>query len=149
MLNNHHAQTHTERSLQQNIVWMYSHPLWQARLSYLDRALLWETSPTERVPVTAQTCNPASLCFADQRQIVYTHTFRQRKSMSLDSTAGSVTQGRLTDRYEPANDNVCVNASARCCILPYKAILAILPSNYICILCFLSVHSLQQAYNKG
>lgn len=81
------------------------------------------TSLTERVWVTAQTCNPAALCFADPRQIVYSHTFRQRKSMSLDSTAGSVTQGRLTDRYEPANANVCVNASARCCILLHKAIL--------------------------
>lgn len=70
--------------------------------------------------------------------------------MSLDSTAGSVTQCRLTDRYEPANDNVCVNASARCCcILPRKAILAIPPSNYICILCFLSVRSLQRAYDKN
>lgn len=32
---------------------------------------------------------------------------------------------------------------------PQSPFLAIPPSNYICILCFLSVHSLQQAYNKG
>lgn len=76
----------------------------------------------ERVRVSAQIRNPAALSFADPRQIVYSHTFRQRKSMSVDYTAGSITRGRLTDRYEPANDNVCVNASVRCGILPHKAI---------------------------
>lgn len=86
----------------------------------MDRALLWVISRTAWVRVTAQTCGPAALCFADPRQIVYSHTFRQRKSMSLDSTAASVTQGRLTDQYEPANDNVCVNASARRRVRPRK-----------------------------
>lgn len=67
--------------------------------------------------------------------------------MSLDSTAASVT---LQINTNPANDNVCVNASGRRrCIQPHKAILAIPPSNYTCILCLLTVHFLQQAYSTG
>ncbi|KAF0029401.1 hypothetical protein F2P81_018506 [Scophthalmus maximus] len=65
---------------------------------------------------------PCGSIFADPRQIVYSHTFRQRKSMSLDSTAGSVTLGWFADRYEPANGNDRVDSSARCCILPHKAL---------------------------
>lgn len=83
------------------------------------------------------TCATPALCFAAPRQIVYSHTFWQRKSMSLDYTAASVTQGRLTDQYEPANGNVWVNSSACCCCsLLLKAIWLIPPSDHKYILLF-------------
>lgn len=144
MWNSQHSNKYWMLAEKQNSVWIYSFQFW-ASLAFVFGSLLWETS-VKLVWVTAQIRDPAALSQADPRQIVHSHTLRQRKSMSPDSTAGSVTQGRLTDRYEPANDNVCVNASARCCTLTF---LAIPPSNYICILCFLSVHSLRRASYKG
>lgn len=76
----------------------------------------------EWVGASAGSCNPAAPSSADPRQMVYGHTLGQRRSTSVDSTAGSVTRGGLTDQYEPAKNNVCVNASARCRILNQRAI---------------------------
>lgn len=76
----------------------------------------------EWVGASAGSCNPAAPSSADPRQMVYGHMLGQRRSTSVDSAAGSVTRGGLTDQYEPARNNVCVNASARCRILTQRAI---------------------------